>query len=142
MKINKTVMKLMALVLVIAALLPIGAMAANHEFSFSFSNLANKTTASYQKSDSEQHWYVSLDQTNRETGVANTLGQTNILGLRMNQKGVGYVSDYHTFSNYVTSYRLDYTSTVTTSMYLYMGAKKDSDSTSSAALRISGRFCP
>lgn len=139
---TKIAMKLVALLLVVAALLPVGAMAANHEFSFSFSNLANQTTASYQKSDSEQHWYVSLDKINSNTGIANTLGETNILGLRMNQKGVGYVSEYHTFSNYVTSYQLDYTSTVTTSMYLYMGAKKDSDSTSSTALRISGRFCP
>lgn len=132
-----------ALLLVVMALGSMTAMAANHDFSFTFRNLSNQTTENMNKSDDEQNWYVSLDTKNKDTGVANTMSDTNILGLRMNSDTTrSYVSKYHTFSNYVTSYKLAYTSEVTTSTDLYMGAKKDSSSTSSATLTISGRVCP
>lgn len=140
MKNNKIMRAIIALMLLVAICIPVTAFAAspNYEFSFKFTDLLNKTTESYQKGDTEQNWYVSL-----YNNGTSTMSSTNILGLRMNRNG-SYISDYHTFSNYVTSYQLPYNDDVTVSStdWVYMGAKKDSTSTSTAALVISGKFNP
>lgn len=140
MKKNKILRAIIALTLLIAICIPVTAFAAspNYDFSFRFTNLANKTTDSYQKGDTEQNWYVSLYDND-----TNNMSSKNILGLRMNRNG-SYISDYHTFSNYVTSYQLPYDDDVTvySTDWVYMGAKKDSTSTSTAALVISGKFNP
>lgn len=138
MKISKTLRLIVALTLLVAVLVPVTALAAspNYPFKFTFTNLANQITETYQKGDSEQNWYVSL-----YNNGTNTMSSSNVLGLRMNRNGAG-VSGYHTFSNYVTSYRLPYTTSVKSTDWLYMGAKKDNSSTTSAALNISGQFNP
>lgn len=139
MKIKKTI----ALGLVCMLLSTGTAFAANHDFSFSFSNVtATQTTSSYAKSDNDQHWYLSLDTTNANTGVANTMSSANIFGCKMHRSSGTDSSTYHTFSNYVSSYPLDYTVSVASGDSMYLAGKKDNASTSSSTLRISGRFAP
>lgn len=140
MKNNKIMRAIIALMLLVAICIPVTAFAAspNYAFSFEFSNLNDQTTDSYQKGDTEQNWYVSL-----YNNGTNTMSSSNILGLRMNRNG-SFISGYHTFSNYVTSYQLPYYDDVTVKStdWVYMGAKKDSTSTSTADLVISGKFNP
>ena len=138
MKKHRTMSLIITLSLLVAMLIPVTALAAspNYPFKFEFYDLANQKDAPHQKGDSEQNWYVSL----YNNGV-NTLSDYNILGLRMNRGG-SYVSDYHTFSRYVSGYRLPYTTRVSSDNWMVMGAKKDSDSTSNAPLRISGQVNP
>lgn len=138
MKSNKILRVIIALTLLVAVLVPVTALAAspNYAFSFDFYNLSNQTTATYEKGDSEQNWYISL-----YNNGTNNMSSSNILGVRMNRGGY-YVSGYHTFSNYVTSHQLPYTTSVKSTDMMYMGAKKDNTSTSSAALHISGQFNP
>lgn len=138
MKNNKTLCVIIALTLLVAVLVPVTALAAspNYPFSFDFYNLSNDKTDAYEKGDSEQNWYISL-----YNNGSNNMSSSNVLGVRMNRGGY-YVSGYHTFSNYVTGYRLPYTTSVNSTDMMYMGAKKDNTSTSSAALHISGQFNP
>lgn len=70
------------------------------------------------------------------------MSSANILGLKMNRYGNNVVDEYHTFSNYVYRYPIDYKATVYEDDLMYLGAKKDSESTSTAALIISGLYNP
>lgn len=138
MRKHRAMSVILTLSLLVAMFIPVTAMAAspNYPFEFTFHNLANQETASHQKGDAEQNWYVSL-----YNNGANTLSAANILGLRMNRNGSA-VSGYHTFSRYVSGYPIPYTTRVSASDWMTMGAKKDSSSTTNAALRISGQFNP
>ncbi len=138
MRKHRTMSVILTLSLLVAMFIPVTAMAAspNYPFKFEFYNLDNQKDAPHQKGDNEQNWYVSL-----YNNEVNTLSDFNILGLRMNRKGY-YVSDYHTFSRYVSGYRLPYTTRVSSTDTMIMGAKKDSSSTTSVALRISGQVNP
>ncbi|MTK08108.1 MAG: hypothetical protein F8N38_13620 [Hungatella sp.] len=113
------------------------ALAANHGFTFKFTDLTNKTTSSYAKSDNSQIWYLSLDNSG-----SNNMSSANIFGCKMNRTSNNNVDIYHTFSNYVSGYGISYQSKVYKNDNMYMGAKKDSASTSTTALTISGRFAP
>lgn len=70
------------------------------------------------------------------------MSSRNIFGCKMHRTVNDGVDVYHTFSNYVKSYPITYTKAVSAGDYMYLGAKKDSASTSSATLNISGRFAP
>lgn len=139
MKKNKTMRAIIALTLIIAICIPVTALAAspNYAFSFKFDDLYNHTEPKYEKGDSEQRWYVTL-YNNGE----NNMSSANILGLKMNRYGNNVVDEYHTFSNYVSKYPIDYKATVYEDDLMYLGAKKDSESTSTAALVISGLYNP
>lgn len=140
MKTKKALSIMVALILVVASLAPISAMAINRPFNFEFnSTIGNKYTDNYTKSDSDQHWYVRV----YNNGI-NNVSSANILGVKMHHlQSVGYVSNYETITDYV-SHTFNYTTSVPYSNedYFFMGAKKDSDSTSSATLIVTGVFCP
>lgn len=119
------------------------ASATNHDFSFTFTNTSTtKYTSYYAKSDSDQFYVISLDTTNKNTGVKNTMSASNIFGCKMHRSYSDNVDVYHTFSNYVTGYRIAYQVPVYKNDNMRLAGKKDTASTSSATLRISGRFAP
>jgi len=131
-------MKTLVVIVCICMLMMSGTVfAANETFSFTFNNLNNQTTSSYTKSDSDQKWYISLDNIG-----SNNMSSSNIFGCKMNRTSNNNVDIYHTFSSYVNSYAIKYTSTVVKDDSMYMGAKKDSASTSKQPLKISGRLAP
>ncbi len=138
----KRIRKLLGMVCVCAMMLSMTAFAVNHDFEFEFKNLHNQQTGSYGKSDNDQKWYISLDTVNSRTGRANNMSSTNIFGCKMHRNYNDTVDTYHTFSNYVSAYPIGYSSTVYKNDVMHMVAKKDSNSTSSAYLNISGRFAP
>jgi hypothetical protein len=137
--------RFVAMTLLIVTLIGAGsALAANHDFDFVFTNVTTtSTTQSYAKSDSDQKWYISLDTMNPD-GYSNTMSSSNIFGARARKASNGATaSNYHTFSNYVTGYGMNYTATgITQGTSIYIAAKKDDASSSSSALYISGRFAP
>lgn len=140
MKAKKLVTAIVILVLAISVMSPVCAFAANHPYSFTFENVTDTTrTGLYSKSDSDQHWYLST-----YNYAENTLSSRNVLGVRMHDTAhTGYVSNYHTITDYSTYLCYDYTTEVSNvDNKFYLGAKKDDSSTSSAALTISGQFCP
>lgn len=146
---KKRIRCLCLLVLLVIMTLPVEVFATdtgpnNQSFEFTFTNLYNFQTSPTRKLSEEQRWYLSLDAVNRDSGAFNNLSASNIFGCRMNQQNVNYtyISYYHTFSNYVSGYPLEYTKNIPLNTYVYLGVKKDSDSTSSSPLRISGRYCP
>lgn len=139
MKKNKTICAIIALTLIIAITIPVTALAVspNYAFSFEFDDLYNHFEPKHEKGDSEQRWYVTLHNNGE-----NNMSSANILGLKMNRNTNNVVDVYHTFSNYVSNYPVDYKATVYEDDLMYLGAKKDSESTSSAALIISGLYNP
>ncbi len=119
------------------------AFAANTPYSFTFSSINNvQNSANGTKDDNDSNWYITLDRTNASTGVSNTLSSSNIFGVKIHRTVSDTVGTYATFSNYVSSYGLKYASSVKTGDNMYLKGQKDDASTSSAALRISGRFAP
>lgn len=136
----RKVKTLIASLCLASMLCTVPAFASNHYFSFEFKDLKNYQTASYSKSDNDCKWYVSLDRWN---GLhKNNLSSANIFGCKMHRDYNDGVSIYHTISNYVTGFPFDYTTSVSKNDSMFLGAKKDSASTSSANLKISGRFAP
>jgi hypothetical protein len=137
--------RFVAMMLLVVTLIGTGsAIAANHSFDFVFTNVTTtSTTSSYAKSDSEQKWYITLDTMNPDGGP-NTMSSSNIFGARARKASDGSAaSNYHTFSNYVTGYGMNYTAGgITQGTSIYMAAKKDDTSSSSSYLYISGRFAP
>lgn len=118
------------------------ALATSHDIYFRFTDLTNQYSATYGKSDSDQNWYLSLDEYNDSTLIHSTLSSTNILGCRMRASSGATVDVYHTFSNYVKNYSMTYTATVSSGQSMYLAAKQDSTSTSDQYLVISGHFAP
>lgn len=133
---SKKIKKMVLAVCICAMMVSGSAFAANHSFSFRFTDLNNQNTQSYAKSDNSNKWYISLD------AAGNNMSASNIFGCRMHRTNNDGVDSYHTFSNYVSSYGITYTAAVAAGDNMYLAAKKDSASTSTAALNISGRFAP
>lgn len=130
----------LAIALLVVTMLGTGsALAANHLYSFVIPNVVqNVFTPIYPKSDSEPNWYLSIDSSDPD----NNLSSTNIFGVRARKSTTTAASAYHTFSNFVTSYAMPYTISVSTGTNIYMAGKKDDTSTSSEALYVSGYWCP
>lgn len=116
--------------------------AAGESFEFIFEDLANYTYyKSWEKGNTSQAYTITLNKYNGLT--KNTMSSTNIFGCRMKDMSIGPVVDvYHTYSNYVTNYPQAYIEHVSQGDEMKLGAKKDSDSTSSSVLRISGSIVP
>jgi hypothetical protein len=138
----KKSLKILALSLALAVSMSVVAYATNYNWDFVFTNTATTSnTPTVSKGDSEQNWYISIDSTN-PSGRVNTLSSTNKLGVRANFGGGGFASIYVILNSYVSGYSTPYTSTVTAQSQIFMGAKKDDSSTSSASLYVSGRWNP
>lgn len=115
---------------------------AGGSFEFVFEDLLNYTYyETWEKANTSQAYTITLDKYN---GLKkNTMSSSNIFGCRMKDMSIGPVVDvYHTYSNYVTNYPQAYIEYVSQGDDMKLGAKKDSDSTSSSALRISGSVVP
>lgn len=140
MKAKKIATVIVVLTLIVATLVPISAMAVNHEFYFEFHDLYNQIDPNrYTKSDSEQRWYVTAYNMN-----GCNVSTSNVLGVRMHHlESVGAVATYEL----VTDFRYhvwDYITQVpyTSSDHYYLGAKKDNTSTSTSPLTAVGVYCP
>lgn len=133
----------LAIALFVVTMLSTGsALAENHDYAFAFTNVTTtRPTESFAKSDNDQNWYISLDYGD-PSGMTNTLSSSNILGVRARKSTTTAASAYYTFSSYVSGYPMPYTTSVSTGTSIYMAAKKDNTSTSSATLFISGRWAP
>ena len=98
------------------------------------------------KSDNDTNWWIRI----YDNGY-NTISSTNILGVRMNfslnadGSERSFASEYRKFSGYMaegTEYPIPYIYFVQKDDLMVLGAKKDSDSTSSMVLRVSGKYAP
>lgn len=70
------------------------------------------------------------------------MSSSNVFACMLHRKYNEYVDNWHTFSNYVTSYSIPYASTVSINDEMTIEGKKHYTSTSTTALKISGRFAP
>lgn len=144
MKLKK---KTKAIILLLSLCLILGsgtALAANHDFYFTFNSEESSQTqaAYYEKSDSEQKWYISIDEYYRDTTTKNTMSSSNIFACMLHRRYNDYVDNWHTFSNYVSSYGINYAATVAKYDEMTIEGKKHYQSTSTTALKVSGRFAP
>ncbi len=121
---------------------PITAFASNHEFGGKghyFTNTADTyLTAFYKKTDNDGNWYISISK-------KSNLSEANIFGCRMH-RDLGSDKDnvdyYHLISKKVKGYPFAYQSSVKKGQKMRMGYKKDSSSTTSKTLKVSGKFAP
>ena len=116
-------------------------MAAN-KFSFTFNDYLNYNyPAVWTKTNGSNAYTITLDRMNGV--IPNTMSSSNIFGCRMKDMSIVPVVDsYHTFSNYITNYAIGYQVKPNVGDSMKLGGKKDSASSSSATLRISGRIIP
>jgi hypothetical protein len=131
--------RFLAMFIVIATLVGIGsALAANNQpYTFTFTNTtATQNTSSYKKADDDQDWYISIYLS------GSNMSDTNTFGAKTHKSSGSSTSTWHTFSNYVSGYALDYTVTVSSNDYIYMECRKNSSSTSTANLNVNGQWCP
>lgn len=122
------------------------AMASSEKFSFEFKDLRNYTyPTSWLKEDSNQYYKMNLKKLN---GLKkNNLSSTNIFGYKMKDMSIGPVVDsYHTTTSYGkqgdSKGQTKYISKVSRGDVMVLAAKKDSDSSSGDALKISGTVTP
>ena len=124
--------------------------AATHEFNFQFEDVTTTKDwkETWAKSDNENRWYITLLES---AGILkkSTLSSSNIFGCRMRDMTVGpAVDSYHTFSNHVQSYPIEYirdsngNPIVGKGHAMRLRAKKDDSSTSSKALKVYGKCAP
>lgn len=140
MKNNKIMRTIIGLTLLVALLVPVTALAANpgdHFYNFKFTDRVNHQEPHYEKGDTEQRWYFTL----YNTGKSN-VSSTNILGVKMNRTYNNYVDVYRTYTRSTNNKAIDYLSYVNNDDIMFLGAKKDSDSTSYATLYANGAYNP
>ncbi len=132
-KIKRTILAVM----ICNMLFTIPTFAAN-KFEFTFTDLNNhEYPTTWLKDGTSNYYKITL---NKYNGLkANTMSSTNIFGCRVKDKSISPTVDvYHTFSNYVSDYKITYTTTPSRGDTMALAAKKDSASTSGEELRISG----
>lgn len=130
----------LALVFIVAAIAPVTALASStgdYYFYFEFEDLENYRLADHTKGDTDQYWVLTL-----YNDGTNNLSSSNIFGAKMNSTDGRTVDRYHTFSNYVSHYAVNYEATVYSNDTMYLGIKKDDKSKSSENLIISGAYNP
>lgn len=134
--------KTLLVVTLCSVLFSIPVLAASNKFSFSFTDLDNHAyPTSWLKANTANKYVITL---NKYNGLSkNNMSSKNIFGCKMKDMSIGPVVDvYHTFSNYVSDYGIKYQTTVNRGDTMVLAAKKDSASTSGAALNISGTIEP
>lgn len=136
---NKKIMRtLICLTLLFALLIPVTALASpNYSYNFEFTDRVNHQEPYHEKGDTEQNWYFTL----YNTGNSN-VSSTNILGVKMNRTEDNYVDVYRTHTKATPSTPYAYLSYVASDDVMFLGAKKDSDSTSYATLYANGAYNP
>lgn len=110
----------------------------NYYFKFEFTDRVNHFEAEHYKGDTEQNWYFHV----YNDGVTN-VSPANILGYKMNRKGNNNVHEYDCFRGETwDTIKIPYQATVASDDIMYLGAKKDLDSTSDATLYANGAYNP
>lgn len=145
MKLANAVTRTVAVLLLAVCLVPMAALATFWPYYFEFYDVTTTGISSppRAKSDNDTRWYLTI-----YNNGYNTMSSTNILGARMNfslnedgsERSVA--SGYHTFSNYVNEYPMNYLYYVKKGDLMVMGIKKDDTSSSSTLLRVSGEYAP
>lgn len=116
--------------------------ASSNKFSFEFTDLDNHTfPTTWLKENTVNYYLITLNKKNGLT--QNTMSSSNIFGCRMKDMSIVPAADvYHTFSNYVSDWKINYQCTVSRGDVMALAAKKDSASTSGDSLKISGTVQP
>ena len=118
---------------------PVTALASpNYYYNFEFTDRVNHQEPYHEKGDTEQVWVFTL----YNTGNSN-VSRTNILGVKMNRTTDNYVDVYRTYTGRTpNTVCITYLSYVASDDVMFLGAKKDSDSTSYATLYANGAYNP
>lgn len=145
---NAVTRTVVVLVLVAMCLIPLAAQATFWPYDFTFYDTIGQDIERppRAKSDNDRNWWIRI----YDNGY-NTISSTNVLGVRMNfalnEDGSerSFASEYKTFNSYMdegTEYPIPYIYYVKAGDLMVLGAKKDSESTSSMVLRVSGKYAP
>lgn len=138
MKNNKIMRTIIGLTLLLALFIPVTALASpNYFYNFEFTDRVNHQEPYHEKGDPEQNWYFTL----YNTGSSN-VSNTNILGVKMNRTVDNYVDVYRIHTVAINNKPYEYLSYVASDDVMFLGAKKDSTSTSYATLYANGAYNP
>ncbi len=138
MKSNNFARTIVCLTLLLVLFIPVAALASpNYSYNFAFTDRVNHQEPYHEKGDTEQNWYFTL----YNSGTSN-VSSTNILGVKMNRTYDNYVDVYRTYTGRTLNKCIAYLSYVSESDTMFLGAKKDSDSTSYATLYANGAYNP
>lgn len=135
---NKILRTVITLTLLVVMLIPVTALASpDYFYDFEFTDRNNHQEPYHEKGDSEQNWYFTLYNTGRSN-----VSSTNILGVKMNRTEKNYVDIYRLHTGAINNKPYPYLSYVASDDVMYLGAKKDSESTSYATLYANGAYNP
>lgn len=140
MKKHKVLCTIVALALLVAMLVPVTALAAspNYSFTFTYSDTGEHPEEYWHdKGDSEQQWVVTLYDT-----ASSNMSYNNILALKMERSYNNDVDRWHTFSNYVQRYGIPYSSSVESSDMMRLNKKRMISGTSETSLYVTGLYNP
>lgn len=138
MKNNKILQTVITLTLLVVMLIPVAALASpDYFFDFEYTDRVNHQEPYHEKGDTEQNWYFTLYNTGRSN-----VSSTNILGVKMNRTERNYVDVYRTYTGRTNTTPFAYLDYVASDDVMFLGAKKDSDSTSYATLYANGAYNP
>lgn len=138
MKSKKIMRMVICLTLLVTLLTPVTALASpNYYYNFEFTDRVNHQEPYHEKGDTEQVWVFTL----YNTGNSN-VSRTNILGVKMNRTTDNYVDVYRTHTEAISNHPYSYLAYVGSRDVMFLGAKKDSDSTSYATLYANGAYNP
>lgn len=138
MKNNKIMRAVIGLTLLFALFVPVTALASpNYYYDLEYTDRNNHQEPYHEKGDTEQNWYFTLYNTGRSN-----VSSTNILGVKMNRTHDNYVDVYRTYTGRTDNKHFAYLNYVASDDVMYLGAKKDSASTSYATLYANGCYNP
>lgn len=136
---SKFLCTIIALALLVTVFVPVTAMAASPDyfFTFNYSDAGEHREPSHPKGDTEQCWVIQLYQ----TGSSN-MSSSNVFMPKMNREGANNVDIWHTFSNYVPPYRINYQTVVSEVDQMYLSMKRDDKGSTATRLYVTGAYNP
>ncbi len=139
MRKSKFLCTIIALTLLATVFVPVTALAESPDyfFTFNYSDAGEHREPSHKKDDTEQCWVIQLYQ----TGSSN-MSSSNVFMPKMNREGANNVDIWHTFSNYVKPYRIDYLTVVSELDKMYLSMKRDDRSSGADKLYVTGAYNP
>lgn len=141
MKKHKIFCTIVTLILLLAVFVPVTAQAVSPDYFFTFdSRLLDgevKEEPPYPKGDTEQRWVIRLYQS-----ASSNMSASNVFSPKMNREGVNNVDRWHTFSNYVPPYGMDYMTVVSETDRMYLTMKRGSHTSSYSYLYLTGAYNP
>lgn len=138
MKNNKIMRTIICLTMLFTLFVPVTALASpNYFYDFEFTDRVNHQEPYHEKEDTEPYWYFTLYNTGRSN-----VSSTNILGVKMNRTEDNNVDVYRTHTGAIYRQPYEYLSYVASDDVMFLGAKKDSESSSYATLYANGAYNP